>query len=51
MNRIPYHRAWKTNVKFSIVCSYLGKIIIRQFRSVPYIIVTVDLIYFNEKEN
>ena len=35
---------FETNIEFSIVCSYLRKII-RQFRSVPCII-AMDLVYF-----
>ena len=29
--RVPYHRALKTNIEFSIVCSYLRKIIRQSF--------------------
>ena len=38
---------WKRIIEFSIVCSYLRKII-RQFRSVPCII-AMDLVYFGEE--
>ena len=45
--RIPYPRTLETDIEFSIVCSYLRKII-RQIRSVPCI-VTEDLIYFSKE--
>ena len=45
--RVPYPRALKVNIEFSIVCSYLRKII-RQFRSMPCII-TMDLVYFSKE--
>lgn len=47
--RIPYHRALETKTEFSIVRSYLGKII-RQTSSVLCII-TMALIYLSKEEN
>ena len=44
--RILYHRALEKNIKFSIVCCYLRKMI-RQFSGVYYI-VTMDVIYFSK---